>query len=135
MESKRHADAQVTFISLLLSALFGWIAFAVDIALAIIARNRLRRAYDIGGSLGNGIWLALGGAVRIYPAKPSQRHGSGGRKCKLITIDRANSGDLRGRVRHLWPVLELEQAREGQLLIGDYTFATSATLLVWLNDI
>jgi hypothetical protein len=63
------ADAQVTFISLLLSALFGWIAFAVDIALAIIARNRLRRAYDIGGSLGNGIWLALGGAVRIYSAE------------------------------------------------------------------
>ena len=35
----------------------------MDIALAIIARNRIRSAYGIGGSIGSGVWMALGGAV------------------------------------------------------------------------
>jgi hypothetical protein len=40
-----------------------WIAFALNLALAIIARNRFKNAYNVDGSFGNGIWIALGGAV------------------------------------------------------------------------
>ena len=71
--TKGESDCQVTFITLLLSDLFGWIAFAVDVALAVIARNRMRDAFQVDGTIGNGVWMAFGGAVSrsVYPTPHS----------------------------------------------------------------
>ena len=48
---------------LFLTTIFAWSAFAIDLALALMARERLSHLLGISGYLGNGLWLALGGAV------------------------------------------------------------------------
>lgn len=39
------------------------VAFAIDIAFALIARNRLRDDANINGSIGKGVWLVLAAAI------------------------------------------------------------------------
>ncbi|WRT65784.1 uncharacterized protein IL334_002733 [Kwoniella shivajii] len=57
----------ITFLSLFLSALTGWLAFALDLALALVARHRIEDASNdiLEARIGNGVWLALGGAVSL----------------------------------------------------------------------
>lgn len=56
---------KVTFLTLLLASLAGWIAFALNLALGLVARNRIRDWSNdtLDGRLGNAIWMSLGGAV------------------------------------------------------------------------
>jgi hypothetical protein len=55
----------VTFLTLFLSSLAGWIAFALDLALVLVARNRINDYTEdvFSGHIGNAVWLALAGAV------------------------------------------------------------------------
>ncbi|WVR03738.1 hypothetical protein IAU60_000733 [Kwoniella sp. DSM 27419] len=55
----------LTFSSLLLSALAAWIAWALDLALALVTAHRIRDATDdvYDGDVGSAVWLALVGAV------------------------------------------------------------------------
>lgn len=57
---------------LFLTTVFAWAAFAIDLALALTAPERLSHLLGISGYLGNGPWLALGGAVsRAFSAPES----------------------------------------------------------------
>ncbi|WWC60403.1 uncharacterized protein I303_102975 [Kwoniella dejecticola CBS 10117] len=56
-----------TFISLFFSVLSGWLAWALDLALALVARHRIEDASNdvLDARIGNGVWLALGGVVAL----------------------------------------------------------------------
>ncbi|WVQ65015.1 uncharacterized protein L199_003185 [Kwoniella botswanensis] len=56
-----------TFISLFFSVLTAWLAWALDLTLALVARHRIEDASDdvLDARIGNGVWLALGGAVAV----------------------------------------------------------------------
>ena len=53
------------FFTLFLSALTAWIAFALDLALALVARKRINDFTNdvFSAHIGNAVWIALAGAV------------------------------------------------------------------------
>lgn len=62
----RHAELQLTFFSLLLSGVVGWLAFWLDLALVLIVRKKVNDQSGSGGftgHIGNATWMALGGMV------------------------------------------------------------------------
>ncbi|ORY29817.1 SUR7/PalI family-domain-containing protein [Naematelia encephala] len=56
-----------TFLTLLVSSVVAWVAFWLDIGLALVARHMIgdvtNKAFT--GHLGNGIWMALAGALSL----------------------------------------------------------------------
>ncbi|WWC88079.1 uncharacterized protein L201_002983 [Kwoniella dendrophila CBS 6074] len=56
-----------TFISLFFSVLTAWLAWALDLALALVARHRIEDASNdiLDAKIGNGVWLALAGAIAL----------------------------------------------------------------------
>ena len=61
------AHKQFLFITLFGSSLIGWIAFWLDLALILVARKRIGDYTDgaFSGHIGNALWIALAGAVRL----------------------------------------------------------------------
>jgi hypothetical protein len=55
------------FIFAIFASLVAWIAWAVSLALFIIAKKRIESASngDLDASLGNALWLGLGAAVSL----------------------------------------------------------------------
>ncbi|OCF40056.1 hypothetical protein I317_06131 [Kwoniella heveanensis CBS 569] len=57
----------LTFISLIFAAFASWLSFALDLALALVTRNRIEDYTNdlFTGEIGNAVWIALGGAVAL----------------------------------------------------------------------
>ncbi|WVQ77401.1 hypothetical protein IAR50_007086 [Cryptococcus sp. DSM 104548] len=57
----------ITFFTLCLASLIAWLAFALDLAIAVVARNKINDDGDsvLSASLGNAMWLALVGAILL----------------------------------------------------------------------
>ncbi|KAL7424671.1 hypothetical protein Q5752_000355 [Cryptotrichosporon argae] len=57
----------LTLLVLVIAQIAAWLSFALDLALALVARHKIRDYTDdaFTGQLGNAIWLALGGAVAL----------------------------------------------------------------------
>jgi hypothetical protein len=86
------ADIQLTFITLLLSALMAWLVWFLDLALVLVARKRIND-YSNGaltGHIGNAVWMGLAAAVGIVPFLTANW---------LMVIDRFDSGYLCRRMR------------------------------------
>jgi hypothetical protein len=47
----------------LFSVLAGWLAFFLDLAVVLIARNKVNDQANITAHIGNALWMALGGMV------------------------------------------------------------------------
>ncbi|WWC68554.1 uncharacterized protein I206_102483 [Kwoniella pini CBS 10737] len=56
-----------TFVSLFFAVISAWLAWALDLALALVARHRIEDASNdvLDARIGNGVWIALGGAVAL----------------------------------------------------------------------
>lgn len=69
---------QVTFFVLFLSALAGWLAFWLDLALVLIARHKVTDhatgAQVISGHIGKAVWFALGGIVSCLASYQDTRN-------------------------------------------------------------
>jgi hypothetical protein len=59
---------QLTFITLLLAAMIAWLVWFLDLALVLVARNRINDYTNeaLTGHIGNGLWLGLAGAVSCF---------------------------------------------------------------------
>ena len=57
----------IAFLLSLVASLVVWVAWAIALALFIIARNRIESASngDLQAKLGNCLWLGLGAAVSL----------------------------------------------------------------------
>ena len=62
-----EADDKLTFITLLLAASLAWLVWFLDLALVLVARNRIKDASNglLVGHIGNAVWLGLAAAVSI----------------------------------------------------------------------
>ncbi|OCF75086.1 hypothetical protein I204_03935 [Kwoniella mangroviensis CBS 8886] len=90
-----------TFISLFFSVLTAWLAWALDLALALVARHRIEDASDdvLDARIGNGVWLALGGAVAVTLALCFAGCGMFGRYRSDRVVQQKPVGYRR---RHFW---------------------------------
>ena len=105
-------------ITLPLAALFGWIAFALNIALVLVARKRVEDYTNnvFNADIGAAVWLSLVGAVSTVsfslpqsclPSPTYSRHGSVSEDGKhpLSVIDLPDYWDLRSWTRRMWIIL------------------------------
>ena len=66
----RKSDDKLTFVTLLLAASLACLVWFLDLALVLVARNRIKDASNgaLVGHIGNAVWMGLAAAVstRIY---------------------------------------------------------------------
>ncbi|ODO04922.1 hypothetical protein I350_05532 [Cryptococcus amylolentus CBS 6273] len=57
----------ITFFTVCLASLIAWLAFALDLAIPLVARHKINDDDDsiLSASLGNAMWLALVGAILL----------------------------------------------------------------------
>ncbi|KAK8861663.1 hypothetical protein IAR55_002486 [Kwoniella newhampshirensis] len=94
----------VTFLTLFLSALSAWLAFALDVALALIARHRIRHYTNrqFEGHIGNAVWLALAAAVALTLAIFLAGCGMFGRYGRAYPAENPVAAPARGKRRRFW---------------------------------
>lgn len=65
------ADDKLTFVTLLLAASLAWLVWFLDLALVLVARNRIKDASNelLVGHIGNAVWMGLAAAVSIIPIR------------------------------------------------------------------
>ena len=62
---------QLTFVTLLLATALAWLVWFLDLALVLVARNRIKDASNgaLVGHIGNAVWMGLAAAVSTLTHK------------------------------------------------------------------
>jgi len=63
---------QLTFVTLLLATSLAWLVWFLDLALVLVARNRIKDVSNgaLVGHIGNAVWMGLAAAVSTLTHDP-----------------------------------------------------------------